>query len=188
MDTQKAKKHVANKKVAILVTNGVEQVEFTKPRDALLEAGVKTTVVSLERGEIQGMHHDQTGDRFPVDLTVDEANSKDFDALLVPGGVMNPDALRGDEKALAFTREFFQASKPVFAICHGPQVLISAGVVKGRTMTSYKTVKTDLVNAGANWVDKSVVVDQGLVTSRTPDDIPDFIGKMLEELAEGKHT
>lgn len=179
--------NVAGKKVAILVTNGFEQVEFTKPRDALLEAGAKVLVVSLERGEIQGMHHDKPGDRFPVDVTVAKAKSADFDALLLPGGVMNPDALRGDEDAISFVQDFFQDSKPVFAICHGPQVLITAKVVEGRSMTSYKTVKTDLENAGARWVDQSVVVDQGLVTSRNPDDIPDFIDKMLEELAEGVH-
>jgi len=178
---------VADKNVAILVTNGFEQVEFTKPRDALLEAGVKVTVVSLKPGEIQGMHHDKPADRFAVDQLVSEASGDDFDALLVPGGVMNPDALRADDNAVAFVREFFDASKPVFAICHGPQVLITADVVDGREMTSYKTVRVDLENAGARWRDQSVVVDQGLVTSRNPDDIPDFIDKMLEELAEGRH-
>ena len=178
---------VADKKVAILVTNGFEQVEFTEPRDALLEAGAKVTVVSLEPGEIQGMHHDKPADRFAVDQLVSEASGDDFDALLVPGGVMNPDALRADDNAVAFVREFFDASKPVFAICHGPQVLITADVVDGREMTSYKTVRVDLENAGARWRDQSVVVDQGLVTSRNPDDIPVFIDKMLEELAEGRH-
>lgn len=185
MDTQIS--HVNGKKVAILVTNGFEQSEFTEPRQALLEAGVTVTVVSLESGEIQGMHHDRAGDRFPVDVTVAEASSSDYDALLLPGGVMNPDTLRGDEKAVAFAREFFHASKPVFAICHGPQLLITADVVKGRTMTSFKTVRVDLENAGARWLDQPVVVDKGLVTSRTPDDIPDFNSKMLEELAEGRH-
>ena len=178
---------VTGKKVATLVTSGFEQVEFTEPRDALLAAGVEVTVVSLKPGEIQGMNHDKPADRFAVDQVVSEARSEDFDALLVPGGVMNPDALRGDEKAVAFVRAFFDASKPVFAICHGPQVLITADVVEGRDMTSYKTVRVDLENAGARWMDKSVVVDQGLVTSRNPDDIPDFIDKMLEELAEGRH-
>lgn len=181
------KTEVQGKKVAILVTSGFEQVEFTKPRDALVEAGVQVTVVSLKPGEIQGMNQDKPADRFPVDKTVADANSRDYDALLVPGGVMNPDALRGDEGAVQFVREFFDDSKPVFSICHGPQVLITAGVVKGRTMTSYNTVKVDLENAGAKWVDRSVVVDEGLVTSRNPDDIPDFIDKMLEELAEGRH-
>ncbi len=178
---------VEGKKVAILVTNGFEQVEFTKPRDALIEAGARVTVVSLDRGEIQGMHHDKPGDRFPVDVIVSKAKSADFDALLVPGGVMNPDALRGDDDAVSFVKDFFDDSKPVFTICHGPQVLITAKVVKGRSMTSYKTVKTDLENAGAKWIDQSVVTDRGLVTSRNPDDIPDFIDKMLEELAEGVH-
>src|SRR5690554_2464470 len=181
------RQQVTGKKVAVLVTNGFEQVEFTEPSQALRDAGAQPTVVSLQTGEIQGMHHDKPGDRFPVNMTVDQAHSSDFDALLLPGGVMNPDTLRGDEKAVAFARDFMQASKPVFAICHGPQVLITAGVVDGRTMTSYKTVKVDLQNAGANWVDKAVVVDNGLVTSRNPDDIPQFIDKMLEELGEGRH-
>lgn len=178
---------LAGKKVATLVASGFEQVEFTKPRDALVEAGVEVTVVSLKPGKIQGMNHDKPADQFPVDLVVSDAKSADYDALFVPGGVMNPDALRGDEEAVAFVREFFDASKPVFAICHGPQVLITADVVNGRDMTSYKTVRVDLENAGANWMDESVVVDQGLVTSRNPDDIPDFIDKMLEELGEGRH-
>ncbi len=178
---------VKGKKVAILVTNGFEQSEFTGPRDALTDAGVDISVVSLEHGEIQGMHHDKKANRFAVDKIVSEVKCADFDALLLPGGVMNPDVLRGDEQAVAFVRDFFTETKPVFAICHGPQVLITAGVVKGRTMTSYKTVKVDLENAGAHWVDQPVVVDNGLVTSRNPGDIPDFNRKMLEELAEGEH-
>jgi protease I len=175
------------KKVAILVADGFEQVEFTKPRQALLKSGAKVKVVSLKPGEIQGMHHDKKGDTFPVDMTARQAEADDFDALLIPGGVMNPDLLRADEEAIRFVQQFFISNKPVFAICHGPQVLITAKVVEGRKMPSYKTIKTDLENAGANWVDESVVVDNGLVTSRNPDDIPDFIEKMLEELAEGKH-
>lgn len=179
--------HVEGKKVAILVTNGFEQSEFTKPREALLDAGANVTVVSLKHGEIQGMNHDKKADMFSVDQIVSEVKSDEFDALLVPGGVMNPDTLRGDDNAIDFVRGFFRDAKPVFSICHGPQVLISAGVVKDRTMTSFKTVRVDLENAGARWVDESVVVDNGLVTSRNPDDLPDFNRKMLEELAEGKH-
>ncbi|HDZ08471.1 type 1 glutamine amidotransferase domain-containing protein [Pseudohongiella sp.] len=182
MDTQ-----LANKHVAILVADGFEQVEFQKPKDALREAGAKVTVVSLKPGEVQGMHHDKTGDRFAVHLTAVRAKSKDYDALMLPGGVMNPDALRNDESAVAFARDFVREAKPIFAICHGPQVLITADAVKGKTMTSFESVKTDLENAGAHWVDKPVVVDDGLVTSRKPDDIPQFIDKMLEELAEGRH-
>ncbi|MDH7942950.1 type 1 glutamine amidotransferase domain-containing protein [Pseudohongiella sp. SYSU M77423] len=182
-----ANEHVKGKKVAILVTNGFEQSEFTEPRQALDDAGAVTTVVSLDKGPIHGMHHQTLGDHFDVDKTIDQVNSDDFDALLIPGGVANPDALRGNEAAVAFARDFVKAGKPTFAICHGPQVLITAGVVKGRSMTSYKTVRIDLENAGAHWVDQSVVVDEGLVTSRSPKDIPDFNAKMLEELAEGRH-
>jgi len=180
-------KAIKGRKVAILVTNGFEQSEFSEPRQALNDAGVETTVVSLSEGPIHGMHKGTLGDHFSVDKTIDQVSSSDFDAILIPGGVANPDALRGNEAAVAFARDFVEAGKPTFAICQGPQVLITAGVVDGKTMTSYKTVKVDLENAGANWVDKSVVVDEGLVTSRSPDDIPDFNAKMLEELAEGRH-
>ncbi|HBX36573.1 MAG TPA: protease [Pseudohongiella sp.] len=191
MDNQTQSKttneHVKGKKVAILVTNGFEQSEFTEPRQALEDAGAVTTVVSLDQGPIHGMHHHTLGDHFDVDKTISQVKCDDFDALLIPGGVTNPDALRGNDDAVAFARDFVKSGKPTFAICHGPQVLITAGVVKGHTMTSYKTVKIDLENAGAHWVDKSVVVDEGLVTSRNPKDIPDFNAKMLEELAEGRH-
>jgi len=191
MDNQAHKSNVnervKGRKVAILVANGFEQSEFTEPRQALDDAGAVTTVVSLDHGPIHGMHHHTLGDHFLVDKTIDEVSADDFDALLIPGGVANPDSLRGNDDAVAFARAFVEAGKPTFAICHGPQVLITAGVVKGRTMTSYKTVRIDLENAGANWVDKSVVVDEGLVTSRNPKDIPDFNAKILEELAEGRH-
>lgn len=180
-------KAIKDRKVAILVTNGFEQSEFSEPRQALHDAGAHTTVVSLSEGPIHGMDHGTLGDHFHVDKTVDQVSCDDFDALLIPGGVANPDALRGNEAAVAFAREFVEKGKPTFAICHGPQVLITAGVVKGRTMTSYQTVRVDLENAGAHWVDKSVVVDEGLVTSRNPGDIADFNAKMLEELAEGRH-
>jgi len=175
------------KKVAILVADGFEQVEMTKPREALDEAGAETKVVSLKSGKIQGMHHADKGDRFDVDLAVDQARPEEFDALIIPGGLLNPDALRSNENALEFTRHFFREGKPVATICHGPQVLISAGLVRGRTMTSWAAIKADMRNAGANWVNEEVVVDNGLVTSRKPDDIPAFNKKMLEEFAEGRH-
>jgi protease I len=175
------------KKVAILVANGFEQVEMTDPRRALEEEGADTVLVSPEDGEVKGWKHTDWGDTFEVDVPLDEADPDDYDALLLPGGVMNPDKLRRNEKALAFVRAFFEAGKPVAAICHGPWTLIDAGVVKGREMTSYHTIQTDLKNAGAKWVDREVVVDQGLVTSRKPDDLPAFNKKMIEEFAEGRH-
>ena len=175
------------KKVAILVADGFEQVEMTKPREALNEAGAETKIVSLKSGKIQGMHHVDKGDKFDVDLILDQARPADFDALMIPGGSMNPDALRLDEDALEFARHFFDQGKPVAAICHGPQVLISAGLVRGRTMTSSPAIKADMRNAGANWVNEEVVVDNGLVTSRKPDDIPAFNKKMIEEFSEGRH-
>ena len=175
------------KKVAILVTDGFEQVEMTKPREALDEAGAETKIVSLKPGKIQGMHHADKADKFDVDLTLDEARPEEFDALLIPGGLMNPDALRSNEDALEFTRHFFREGKPVAAICHGPWVLIDAGVVRGRTLTSWPAIKTDVKNAGGKWVNEEVVVDNGLVTSRKPDDIPAFNKKMIEEFSEGRH-
>jgi protease I len=176
------------KKVAIVVTDGFEQVEMTEPRKALDQAGASTKIVSLKSGKIQGMHHDEKGDKFDVDLTVEEARPDDFDALMIPGGLFNPDQLRADENVLAFTRHFFDEGKPVAAICHGPWVLVDAEVVQGRTLTSWPNIKTDIKNAGGNWVDKEVVVDNGLVTSRKPDDIPAFNRKMIEEFCEGRHT
>ena len=175
------------KKVAILVANGFEQVEMTKPREALDEAGAETKIVSLKSGQIQGMNHADKGDKFDVDLTVNEARPEEFDALMIPGGLLNPDALRSDEDALEFARHFFREHKPVATICHGPQVLISADVVRGRKMTSWPAIQVDMRNAGARWVDEEVVVDNGLVSSRKPDDIPAFNRKMIEEFAEGRH-
>ncbi len=172
------------KKVAILVTDGFEQVEMTKPREALQEAGAEAKIVSLESGQIQGVNHDEKGDKFDVDLTLDQAEAKDFDALLIPGGLMNPDELRQHDEALDFARHFFAAGKPVAAICHGPQVLITAGLVRGRTLTSWPALEVDLENAGAKWIDEEVVVDNGLVTSRKPDDIPAFNEKMIEEFGK----
>jgi protease I len=175
------------KKVAILVADGFEQVEMTGPREALDDAGAETKIVSLKSGQIQGMHHMEKGDKFDVDLTIDDARAEEFDALMIPGGLFNPDALRSNEGALDFARHFFAAGKPVAAICHGPQVLISADLVRGRTMTSWPAIKADMRNAGARWVDEEVVVDNGLVSSRKPDDIPAFNKKMIEEFCEGRH-
>jgi protease I len=176
------------KKVAILVADGFEQVEMTKPRAALQEAGAQTTIVSVKSGQIYGMHHEKKGDTFDVDMTLDEARPEEFDALMIPGGLMNPDTLRSTPEALEFTRHFFEEGKPVAAICHGPWVLIDAGMVRGRKLTSWPAIKTDVKNAGGNWVNEQVVVDNGLVTSRKPDDIPSFNDKMIEEFAEGRHA
>ena len=181
-------KTLNGKKVAILVADGFEQVEMTKPREALIEAGAEAKIVSPSSGKIQGMNHADKGDKFDVDIELKDAQPEEFDALMIPGGLMNPDQLRSTDQALEFTRHFFETGKPVAAICHGPWVLIDAGVVRGRTVTSWPAIKTDLRNAGANWVDKEVVVDNGLVTSRKPDDIPAFNKKMIEEFGEGKHA
>lgn len=175
------------KKVAILVTDGFEQIELTEPRKALDEAGAKTEIVSPAKGQVKGWKDTEWGDTFPVDKPLDSARAEDYDALLLPGGVLNPDKLRMNTKALRFVKDFFKQSKPVAAICHGPQTLIDAGVLKGRTVTSYPSVKADIANAGALWVDKEVYVDNGLVTSRKPDDLPAFNDKMIEEFAEGIH-
>jgi protease I len=176
------------KKVAILVADGFEQVEMTKPRAALEEAGAQTTIVSLKSGTIFGMNHEKKGDTFDVDLTLDEARAEEFDALLIPGGLINPDTLRSTPAALQFTQAFFKDAKPVAAICHGPWVLIDAGLARGRKLTSWPAIQTDVKNAGGTWVDEEVVVDNGLVTSRKPDDIPAFNRKMIEEFAEGSHA
>jgi protease I len=178
------------KKIAILVADGFEQSEFEKPRKALLEAGATVQVISPQEDEVTGWDGDANswGKSFEVDITIDEARADDYDALLLPGGVKNPDTVRQIPEAVAFVRAFFEAGKPVAAICHGPQLLIEADVVRGRRLTSYPSVKTDLINAGANWTDEEVVCDQGLVTSRKPSDIPAFNDKMIEEFAEGVHA
>lgn len=181
------KKNVEGKRVAILATNGFEESELTSPRAALIDAGVSVDVVSLGRDAIRGWSNKDWSDLQPVDRIVSEVKADDYDMLIIPGGMFNPDTLRTNEDALTFTRDFFKQHKPVAAICHGPWVLISAGVLKGRKLTSYPSVKDDLINAGAEWQDKEVVVDRGLVTSRTPDDLDAFNKKVLEELAEGKH-
>jgi len=175
------------KKVAILVADQFEQVELTKPREALDQAGAEALIVSPNSDKVRGWNGTDWGEDFPVDISLEEASPEDFDALLLPGGVKNPDTLRSDEKAIRFVRHFFEAGKPVAAICHGPWTLINAGVVKGRKLTSYKSIELDLRNAGAEWVDEEVVVDAGLVTSRKPDDIPAFNRKMVEEFGEGRH-
>lgn len=179
--------NLQGKKVAILVCDGFEQVELEEPRQALDEAGAQTQIVSPAQGKVKGWQHDKWGDELPVDQPLDSADPGNYDALLLPGGVMNPDKLRMNPRAVQFARAFFDAHKPVAAICHGPWLLAEAGVARGRTVTSWPSIQTDLKNAGANWVDKEVVVDNGLVTSRKPDDIPAFNRKMVEEFMEGKH-
>ena len=175
------------KRVAILATDMFEQVELVEPRKALEDAGATVEIVSLKEGEIQGFDHYDKADRFPVDRAVEEASADDYDALMLPGGVGNPDRLRMDENAVAFVRAFFEQRKPVAAICHAPWMLIEAGVVGGRTVTSWPSLQTDIRNAGGDWVDQAVVVDDGLVTSRRPDDLPAFNEKIIEEFGEGRH-
>jgi protease I len=177
-----------NKRVAILATDGFEQSELEEPLGALEEAGADVSIVSPKSGKIQAMRHADKGDIFDVDLPLDEAKAENFDALVLPGGLMNPDELRSTPAAVEFVRAFGQTGKPIAAICHGPWVLIEAGLVKGRRLTSWPAIKTDVRNAGGNWVDEEVVVDNGLVTSRKPDDIPAFNAKMIEEIAEGVHA
>ena len=173
--------------IAILATDGFEEVELTKPLQALKDAGATVEVVSLKAGEIQGFNHFDKGERVAVDRTLEQADPAGYDALVLPGGAHNPDTLRAEASVQRFVRAFFEAGKPVGAICHAPWVLIAAGVVSGRTLTSYETIRTDLKNAGATVVDREVVVDRGLVTSRKPDDIPAFVDKLIEEIAEGPH-
>ncbi|MEV8039649.1 MULTISPECIES: type 1 glutamine amidotransferase domain-containing protein [unclassified Arthrobacter] len=180
--------NISGKKVAFLLTDGVEQVELTGPWNAVKEAGGEPTLVSPKSGTLQGYDGTDKGETFTVDLTVDQANADDFHALVIPGGVVNADHLRADKGAQAFARSFFEQHKPVASICHGPWLLIDAGVANGRSLTSYYTLETDLKNAGANWSDEQVVVDQGLVTSRTPDDLEAFNAKLIEEIAEGEHA
>jgi len=179
---------LAGRKVAIIAADMVEQVELVEPRKALEEAGAETDLVSLKPGTIRAFNHFDPADDQKVDKTIEEVDASDYDALLIPGGVGNPDQLRGDENVVRFVQEFFAAGKPVAAICHAPWVLVEAGVVRDRKLTSWPTLQTDIRNAGGNWVDEQVVVDNGLVTSRKPDDIPAFNDKMIEEFCEGKHS
>jgi len=175
------------RRIAVLVTDGFEQIELTEPMKALEKAGARAEIVSpVESRHVKGWNHTNWGDSFAVDVLLDDAEPSRYDALLLPGGVMNPDQLRRMTKAQEFVRAFFEEGKPVAAICHGAWTLIDSGVVDGRRLTSYHTLQTDLMNAGADWVDEEVVVDRGLVTSRQPDDIPAFNQKMIEEFAQGQ--
>lgn len=176
---------IHGKKVAILVAEGFEQSEMTEPRKALEQAGAETELVSPEQGEVQGWKHFDKADRFHVDVPLEDASAQDYDALLLPGGVANPDQLRMQPKAVQFVKAFVDSGKPVGVICHGPWTLIEAGAVKGRTLTSWPSLKTDLVNAGAKWVDQEVVADRGLVSSRKPADLPAFSRKLIEEIGGG---
>ncbi|MBF9251695.1 type 1 glutamine amidotransferase [Pontibacter sp. 172403-2] len=177
------------KKVAVLVEEGFEQVELTKPMQALKDAGAEADIISPNKNsEIKAWNHTDWGDKFKVDKKLSDVKAEDYNALLLPGGVMNPDKLRANKDAVSFVNKFMEAGKPVAAICHGPWTLIETGKVQGKKMTSYPSLQTDLKNAGADWVDQEVVVDKGLVTSRNPDDIPAFNKKMVEEFAEGRHN
>jgi protease I len=175
------------KRVAFLFTEGVEQVELTEPLKAVGDAGAEADLISLEQGEVQMFNHLDKGETIEAEHAVSDVQASDYDALVVPGGVANPDALRMDEDAVRFVRDFFEQDKPVGIICHGPWLLVEANVAKGRKVTSWPSLQTDLRNAGAEWVDEEVVVDNGLVTSRKPDDLPAFCAKIVEEFAEGKH-
>jgi len=178
---------LSNKRVAFLAAEGVEQVELTEPWKAVEQAGGKPELISVEDGEVQAFNHLDKADTFKVDKTAKAADASDYAGLVLPGGVANPDFLRTDEDAVRFVRSFFEQAKPVAVICHGPWTLVEADVVRGRTLTSWPSLKTDLINAGANWVDEEVHVDNGLVSSRKPDDLPAFCAKAVEELAEGEH-
>ena len=175
------------KRVAFLATDGVEEIEYTEPREAVEAAGGRAELVSLQPGTIQAFNHLDKSKTYKVDVTVQDADPDQYDALVLPGGVANPDFLRADPDAVRFVRSFFTAGKPVGAICHGPWTMIDADVVRGRTVTSWPSLRADLANAGANWVDEECHVDNGLVTSRKPDDLPAFCAKIVEEIAEGRH-
>ncbi len=180
--------NIQNKKVAVLATDGFEQSELQKPVDALKEAGATVEIISLKSGSIKGWDEKDWGDEVDVDKTVDSVKADDYDALVLPGGVMNPDTLRMNKTAVAFVADFMRAKEPVAAICHGPWTLIEAGALAGRKLTSWPSLKTDIENAGGTWVDEEVVTDNGLVTSRKPADLPAFCKKMIEEIGEGPHN
>jgi protease I len=178
---------ISDKRIAILAADGFEQSELMVPKQRLEEAGAKVDIISLKTGEIWGWNHDDWGDPLEVDRTIDAVQVDEYDALVIPGGQINPDLLRADEDAVALVRDFYKSKKPLAAICHAPWVLVEAGIAKGRKMTSYHAMATDVKNAGANWVDKEVVVDQGLITSRNPGDLEAFSAKIIEEVSEGRH-
>ena len=181
-------RNVEGKKVAILTENGFEEVELTSPMNALEQAGVMVHIISPQQDKVKAWNHDHWSIELPVDKNIKDANPEDYDMLVLPGGVLNPDKTRTNKDCVAFAQYFLEQGKPLAAICHGPQLLIETGMLDGRTMTSYPSVKTDLINAGVNWVDKEVVVDNGLVTSRSPEDLEAFNKKVIEELSEGKHA
>ena len=178
---------LSGKKVAFIATEGVEEVELTEPRKAVEDAGGTVELLSIEEGEIQAMNHIDKSGTYAVDGLVADASADDYDGVVLPGGVVNPDNLRADESVITFLQEFAKSGKPIAAICHGPWTLVEADLVRDRTLTSYPSIKTDIVNAGGNWVDEEVVCDQALVTSRNPDDLPAFNAKLVEEIAEGEH-
>lgn len=177
-----------NKRIAILATDGFEESELKSPKEAMEKEGFSVEIISEKEGKIKSWADGNWGKEYSVDKALENANAADYNALVIPGGVINPDKLRRNKQALKFVKHFFEEKKPVAAICHGPQILISAEVVKGRKMTSFSSIKDDLINAGANWVDEEVVVDEGFVTSRNPDDLPAFNSKLIEEIKEGKHS
>jgi protease I len=179
---------LTGKKVAILTENGFEEVELTSPKKALEEAGAEVAIVSPQKGKVKAWDHDHWSIELPVDVQLDDAQAEDYDALVLPGGVLNPDQLRLNKKAVEFAQQFLESGKPVAAICHGPQLLIETGLIEGRNMTSYPSLRTDLQNAGVLWVDEEVVTDNGLVTSRTPKDLEAFNKKAIEEIREGQHS
>lgn len=180
-------KSLKGKRVAILTENGFEESELTSPKQALQEAGAEVHIVSPQREKVKGWNHDHWSIELPVDVNIADANADDYDALMIPGGVINPDLMRRNQKCVDFAQQFLVAGKPLAAICHAPQLLIETGQLKGRKMTSFKSIKTDLINAGVDWRDKEVVVDKGLVTSRSPEDLPAFNKKLIEEVGEGIH-
>lgn len=178
---------IKNKKVAILTDNGFEEVELTSPMNALEKAGATVQIISPQKDKVKAWNHDHWSIELPVDKNIKDARPEDYDMLVLPGGVLNPDQTRTNPDCISFAKAFLESGKPLAAICHGPQLLIETGMLKGRTMTSYPSVKTDLKNAGVNWVDQEVVVDDGLITSRSPKDLDAFNKKVIEELKEGKH-